>query len=57
MTRCVVQDVELISTGDIVESRNRYKAGFDKCAAKVDAIRDHDAKARAGAPAAEPAKP
>ena len=46
MARCVVHDVPLVATGDIVESRARYKDGFEKCAAKVDAIRDHDAKAR-----------
>lgn len=49
MTRCTVQDVELVATGDIVTSRGIYKAGFEKCAAKIDAIRAHDAKARAGA--------
>lgn len=47
MERCVVRDVELETTGDIVVSRNRYKDGFERCAAKVDAIRAHDAKARA----------
>jgi len=51
MTRCVVQDVALVATGDIVESRARYKDGFEKCAAKVDAIREHDAQARAAASA------
>lgn len=47
MTRCVVKDVEMLTTGDIVTSRNLYKDGFEKCAAKVDAIREHDAAARA----------
>ncbi len=47
-TRCTVQDVPLVSTGDIVESRALYKSGFEKCAAKVDAIREYDAKARSG---------
>ncbi|NIJ37931.1 hypothetical protein FHR22_002634 [Sphingopyxis panaciterrae] len=43
---CVVQDVQLVTTGDIVVSRNRYVEAFQKCAAKVDAIRKHDAEAR-----------
>lgn len=47
MERCVVRDVALDTTGDIVTSRNLYKDGFEKCAAKVDAIRKHDAAARA----------
>ena len=46
LARCAVNDVPLVTTGDIVESRNRYKKGFDKCAAQVDKIRDYDAKAR-----------
>ncbi len=46
LARCVVQDVEIKTTGDIVVSRNRWKAGFEKCAAQVDAIRKHDAEAR-----------
>lgn len=54
MTRCTVQDVELVSTGDIVTSRGIYKEGFEKCAAKVDAIREHGAKARGAAAAREP---
>lgn len=49
LEQCVVRDVELDSTGDIVTSLGIYKAGFEKCAAKIDAIRDHDAKARRGA--------
>lgn len=51
LERCVVKDVELASTGDIVTSRGIYKEGFEKCAAKIDAIRAHDAEARAGRPA------
>ena len=47
MARCVVRDVPLETTADIVTSRGRYKDGFEKCAAKIDAIRAHDAKARA----------
>lgn len=46
---CVVHDVQLNTTGDIVVSRQRYVEAFDKCAAKVDAIRKHDAEARAAA--------
>jgi len=45
----VVKDVALTSTGDIVTSRGVYKEGFEKCAAKIDAIRRHDAEARAAA--------
>jgi len=48
LERCVVKDVELVSTGDIFASRGIYKEGFEKCAAKIDAIRAHDAEARAG---------
>jgi hypothetical protein len=43
---CVVHDVPLDTVGALVVSRNRYKAGFEKCAAKVEAIREHDTKAR-----------
>ena len=46
MERCAVNDVALETTADLVISRSRYKDGFEKCAAKVDAIRDFDAKAR-----------
>lgn len=46
MERCVVHDVPLVTTGDIVESRRRYKEGFETCAARVDAIRAHDREAR-----------
>lgn len=44
---CVVRDVPLDTVGALVVSRNRYKAGFEKCATKLNAIREHDAKARA----------
>lgn len=47
MERCVVRDVELNTTGDLVVSRNIYKKGFEICRARIDAIRDYDAKARA----------
>ncbi|MBO9724298.1 MAG: hypothetical protein J7530_07985 [Novosphingobium sp.] len=46
MARCTVTDVPLETTADIVTSRGIYKEGFEKCAAKVDAIREHDAAAR-----------
>lgn len=47
MERCVVQDVAMDTVGDVVVSRARYKEAFERCAAKVDAIRKHDAEARA----------
>ncbi|WP_449252782.1 Rz1-like lysis system protein LysC [Croceibacterium xixiisoli] len=43
MAPCVVQDVPLATTADMVISRGRWKAGFEECAAKIDAIRAHDA--------------
>lgn len=46
MPRCTVEDIPLKTTADIVTSRGIYKEGFEKCAATVDAIRAHDAKAR-----------
>lgn len=36
----------MVTTGDIVTSRGIYKDGFEKCAAKLDAIRAYDAEAR-----------
>lgn len=47
MERCVVRDVELNTTGDLVVSRNLWKRGFEICAARIDSIRAHDAQARA----------
>lgn len=47
MERCTVKDVKLVTTGDLVASRDAYIEGFEKCAAKIDAIRAHDAEARA----------
>jgi hypothetical protein len=47
MAPCVVVDIALDTVGDLVASRELYKAGFEACAAKVDAIREHDAEARA----------
>ncbi|WPZ05678.1 Rz1-like lysis system protein LysC [Pelagerythrobacter marinus] len=47
MAPCVVVDIALDTVGDLVASRELYKAGFEACAAKVDAIRKHDAEARA----------
>lgn len=47
MGRCTVTDVPtLATTGDIVESRGRYKAAYERCAEKVEAIRAHDKRAR-----------
>jgi len=48
MERCAVRDVAINTAGDLVLSRNLYKEGFEKCSARVDAIRKHDADARAG---------
>lgn len=48
MERCAVNDVAtLATTGDIVESRGRYKTAYERCAAKIDQIRAFNAKARA----------
>lgn len=47
MARCVVQDITMDTVGDVVTSRARYKEAFERCAAKVDAIRAHDAQASA----------
>lgn len=44
---CVVRDIPLVTIGDLVESRNLFKAAFAACAAKVVAIREHDVAARA----------
>lgn len=50
MERCTVQDVPQETVASIIESRGIYIKAFNKCAAKVDAIREHDAEARAGHP-------
>ena len=50
MERCTVQDVPQETVASIIESRGIYIKAFNKCAAKVDAIRDHDSKARARLP-------
>lgn len=50
MERCTVQDVPQETVASIIESRGIYIKAFNKCAAKVDAIRAHDAEARAGRP-------
>jgi hypothetical protein len=47
MERCTVQDVQQETVASIIESRGIYIKAFNKCAAKIDAIRDHDAQARA----------
>ena len=46
MDRCTVQDVPLETVGDLVLSRERYIERFETCAARVDAIREHDRQAR-----------
>ncbi|WP_334183650.1 hypothetical protein [Novosphingobium sp.] len=51
MARRTVKDVPLTTTADILTRRGIYMEGFEKCAAKVDAIRDHDAKAPTGSQA------
>lgn len=47
MERCTVQDVPQETVASIIESRGIYIKAFNRCAAKVDAIRAHDAEARA----------
>jgi hypothetical protein len=49
MSLCTVNNVDMVTTGDIATSRKSYKEGFEKCAAEVDAIREHDAIARSRA--------
>ena len=51
MARRTVKDVPLTTTADILTRRGIYMEGFEKCAAEVDAIRDHDAKAPTGSQA------
>ncbi|WP_425437359.1 Rz1-like lysis system protein LysC [Novosphingobium guangzhouense] len=46
MERCTVQDVPQETIASVIESRGIYIKAFKLCAAKVDAIRDHDAGAR-----------
>ncbi|MGH6746604.1 hypothetical protein [Novosphingobium sp.] len=48
MERCTVQDVPQETVASIIESRGIYIKAYNKCAAKVEAIRAHDADARAG---------
>jgi len=50
MERCTVQDVPQETVASIIESRGIYIKAFNKCAAKVDAIREHDAEAKANQP-------
>lgn len=47
MAQCIVNDVALDTVADLVVSRQRWKEGHERCAAKVDAIRKHDAEMRA----------
>ncbi|MFT4056450.1 MAG: Rz1-like lysis system protein LysC [Novosphingobium sp.] len=49
MEPCTVQDVRQETVASIIESRGIYIKAFNRCAAKVDAIRAHDAEARATA--------
>ena len=51
MAQCVVQDVALDTVADLVVSRNRWKEGHERCAAKIDSIRKHDREMRAAAKA------
>lgn len=44
---CRVQDIPLKTVADIVASRQIYVEGLISCAAQIDAIRKHDAEARA----------
>jgi len=46
MERCTVQDVPQETVASIIESRGIYIKAFNRCAARVDAIREYDAKAR-----------
>ncbi|WP_146037162.1 Rz1-like lysis system protein LysC [Novosphingobium guangzhouense] len=48
MEPCTVQDVRQETVASVIESRSIYIKAFKRCAAKVDAIRDHDARMRAG---------
>ena len=49
MARCIVQDVALDTVADLVVSRNRWKEGHERCAARIDAIRKHDREMREAA--------
>lgn len=49
MDRCIVNDVALDTVADLVISRNRWKDGHDRCAAKIDSIRKHDREMREAA--------
>ncbi len=46
MERCIVNDVALDTVADLVVSRNRWKEGHERCAARIDQIRKFDADAR-----------
>lgn len=39
---CTVHDIAIDVVSDLIQSRSIYKAAFEKCAAQVDAIREHD---------------
>lgn len=51
--RCTVQDVPQETVASIIESRGIYIKAFNLCAAKIDAIRAHDAEARSAGSKAE----
>lgn len=42
----MVNDIQVETVRDVVESRAIYKEAFELCAARVDATIEHDAKAR-----------
>ncbi len=46
LERCKVEDIRLMTVADIIASREIYVEAFRICAARVDAIRDHDREAR-----------
>lgn len=46
LVRCVVNDIQMETVRDVVESRAIYKEAFETCAARVDATIEYDRKAR-----------
>lgn len=49
MARCIVNDVALDTVADLVVSRQRWKEGHERCAARIDQIRKFDAEMRQAA--------
>ncbi|GEM_PF-3115981 len=47
MEPCTVDDIRLVTAADIIASRQIYVEAFQKCAARIVAIRQHDQEARA----------